>query len=316
MDTNLTWAEEDVNLWKGWTYSPEKNRYYFNDIGNEATITTNRLTKGTGGDLGEHIGDSNITDDGTVVSINIKTCITGSLSHGLLTTTSGDYSHAEGYYTFATAPRSHAEGFEAVASGTGSHAEGTQTVALGEYSHAEGIISVASGAYSHAEGYGSIAIGTGSHAEGFAYAIGNYSHAEGQATYAYGVASHTEGVNTETSGAYSHAEGYGTVASGAFQHVSGQYNLHGDTTSLLIIGNGTDNLNRSDIFRITPTDVQITGSVKITNSLTVGGLILGQDSAQISGSFAVTGSYVAPSGNTVSSDAMIQSALLYLSNNC
>ena len=24
MADNLTWAEEDVNLWKGWTYSPEK----------------------------------------------------------------------------------------------------------------------------------------------------------------------------------------------------------------------------------------------------------------------------------------------------
>ena len=36
MADNLTWAEEDVNLWKGWTYSPEKNRYYFNDIGNES----------------------------------------------------------------------------------------------------------------------------------------------------------------------------------------------------------------------------------------------------------------------------------------
>ena len=36
MDTNLTWAEEDVNLWKGWTYSIKKNRYYFNDIGDES----------------------------------------------------------------------------------------------------------------------------------------------------------------------------------------------------------------------------------------------------------------------------------------
>jgi hypothetical protein len=36
MDTNLTWAEEDVNLWKGWTYSLEKNRYYFDDIGDES----------------------------------------------------------------------------------------------------------------------------------------------------------------------------------------------------------------------------------------------------------------------------------------
>ena len=33
---NLTWAEEENNLWKGWTYSLEKNRYYFNDVGNES----------------------------------------------------------------------------------------------------------------------------------------------------------------------------------------------------------------------------------------------------------------------------------------
>lgn len=34
MDTNLTW--DDGDIWKGWTYSPEKNRYYFDDIGNES----------------------------------------------------------------------------------------------------------------------------------------------------------------------------------------------------------------------------------------------------------------------------------------
>ena len=33
--TNLTW-NEDNGLWKGWTYSPEKNRYYFDDIGIES----------------------------------------------------------------------------------------------------------------------------------------------------------------------------------------------------------------------------------------------------------------------------------------
>jgi hypothetical protein len=36
IDTNLTWAEEELNLWKGWTYSLEKNRYYFNDVGSES----------------------------------------------------------------------------------------------------------------------------------------------------------------------------------------------------------------------------------------------------------------------------------------
>lgn len=33
---NLTWAEGD--LWYGWTYSPEKQRYYFEDIGYESLI--------------------------------------------------------------------------------------------------------------------------------------------------------------------------------------------------------------------------------------------------------------------------------------
>ena len=36
INTNLTWAEEEVNLWKGWTYSPEMNKYFFDDVGNES----------------------------------------------------------------------------------------------------------------------------------------------------------------------------------------------------------------------------------------------------------------------------------------
>ena len=51
----------------------------FNNIGNEITIGTNRITKGSAGDLGEHITSSNITDTGTIVSINSATEITGSL---------------------------------------------------------------------------------------------------------------------------------------------------------------------------------------------------------------------------------------------
>jgi hypothetical protein len=51
----------------------------FNDVGNEATIPKDYLTKGTGGDLGEHIGPSNIQDTGTLVSINSNTQITGSV---------------------------------------------------------------------------------------------------------------------------------------------------------------------------------------------------------------------------------------------
>ena len=36
--TNLTWLDEESGLWKGWSYNSEKNRYYFDDIGNESIM--------------------------------------------------------------------------------------------------------------------------------------------------------------------------------------------------------------------------------------------------------------------------------------
>jgi hypothetical protein len=33
---NLTWLEGDI--WYGWTYNSDKNRYYFDDIGNESIM--------------------------------------------------------------------------------------------------------------------------------------------------------------------------------------------------------------------------------------------------------------------------------------
>ena len=38
VQTNLTWAEEELGIWKGWTYSPKNNRYYFDDIGHESIL--------------------------------------------------------------------------------------------------------------------------------------------------------------------------------------------------------------------------------------------------------------------------------------
>ncbi len=34
--SNLTWDED--GKWKGWTYNRNKNRYYFDDIGNESIM--------------------------------------------------------------------------------------------------------------------------------------------------------------------------------------------------------------------------------------------------------------------------------------
>ena len=48
----------------------------YNNLGNETYLTSNRLPKGSGV---EHLRDSNITDTGTVVSVNSNTQVTGSL---------------------------------------------------------------------------------------------------------------------------------------------------------------------------------------------------------------------------------------------
>jgi hypothetical protein len=116
--------------------------------------------------------------------------------------------------------------------------QGQSTQTTGNYSRAYGNSSIASGDYSHAEGNST-------------EAIGQSSHAEGQFTLTMGTAAHSEGAGTVALGNFSHAEGTFTVASGSSQHVQGRYNTHGDTTSLMIVGNGTSDNNRKDAFKVT-----------------------------------------------------------------
>lgn len=199
----------------------------------------------------------------------------------------GAVSIAEGGNNEASGIYSHAEGYNTTASGGFSHAEGNNTIASGDYSHTEGLNTTASGLYSHAEGWGSSA-SRGAHAEGnnatasnFSHAEGSYtnasnnSHAEGYLTTASGAYSHAEGRDTTASGDCAHAEGYGTTAggyshaegygceargqgshaqnegtvAGANQTALGKYNI-ADTTNAVIIGNGSDNNNRSNALTI------------------------------------------------------------------
>ena len=224
----------------------------------------------------------------------------GSFSHaeGILNVARGEGSHAEGNYTLSSGGISHAEGSFTVSSGNGSHAEGSSTTSTGQSSHAEGTSTNSIGSYSHAEGIGTITTAGFSHAEGsatrtdgqashsegyyttasaeFSHAEGSYniargpySHAEGSGSISFGTGSHAEGISTVAFGTGSHAEGSGSIASGSHQHVSGRFNQHGNLTSLVVVGNGTSNASRSDIFRINPTDVQITGSLALSGSFTV-----------------------------------------------
>jgi hypothetical protein len=136
---------------------------------------------------------------------------------------------------------------------------------------------------------GNIATGEHSHAEGsVTKAIGNYSHAEGDFTQAKGDYSHAEGQETIASGSYSHAEGYQTIALGQRQHVTGQYNFVSPVQSAFIVGNGTDNSNRSNLIHAAGNTVEISGSLNVTDS--INGTINATNGV-ISGSSQLTSSY-------------------------
>jgi hypothetical protein len=210
---------------------------------------------------------------------------------GLLTTATADYSHAEGWNTYTLGLYSHTEGEGNTAEGIASHAEGRSTLAYGAYSHSEGSNTTASGSYSHSEGYQTLTLGSYSHAEGrTSSASGDYSHAEGYAssapgdgahaegrtTIASGVGAHSEGRGTIAAAIYSHAAGYetiasgsysyvggrGTISSGSYQHIVGKYNVRGNSTSLFIVGDGSDDTNggRHDVLRVNSGSVEVTGS--------------------------------------------------------
>lgn len=126
----------------------------------------------------------------------------------------GNYSCAEGGYTYAIGQYSHAEGYYTTAFGISSHSEGgstgaalTQIGSLGTDTTNSDIITTWDTKKF------SLAKGNSSHVEGMdCLALGDYSHAEGYGTTASGKYSHTEGYYTTALGENSHAEGYSTNA--------------------------------------------------------------------------------------------------------
>ena len=221
------------------------------------------------------------------------TTASGDYSHaeGNTTTASGNYSHAEGNTTTASGNYSHAEGSSTTASGSYSHAEGQGTTASGNYSHAEGLSTTASGYSSHAEGQGTTASGNYSHAEGSGtIASGSFSHAEGDTSIALGDYSHAEGESTVAYGPVSHAEGLHTIASGSGQLAAGKYNTHNNLDSLVVIGNGVDDANRSDLALFN--SQSITFNQPVTGSIFTGSFV-----GDGSGLTGISASYLASSAS-------------------
>ena len=228
-------------------------------------------------------GNTSTGDDGNLAMgvDNTATGLNGAAAIGNHNTASGSSAIALGDNNTASSYASAALGYQSEASGTYSIAEGFYAAASGSIAHAEGDHTEASGDMSHAEGYYTEASGDyGAHAEGNnTVASGNNSHAEGFHTVASGGdGAHAEGYQTQAIGYRSHAEGNGTIAGSSEQHVSGKFNIaDNDYTYAEIIGNGTDDNNRSNARALDWSGNEyLAGDVIINNSTTpvsVGGVI-------------------------------------------
>ena len=198
----------------------------------------------------------------TIAEHNLKadksdTVLDTTLSHGRKTnTTVGEGSIAYGINVEASGASSAAFGSLTVASGECAIAQGDQSIASGISSHAEGREAAASDYFSHAEGEKTNASGYASHAEGFGSAAsGRFSHAEGAGNlYLDPATGSLVARGPFASGHASHAEGVETIATCYAQHAAGAFNLpdtsteddHGRGTFIEIIGNGSDDSNRSN----------------------------------------------------------------------
>jgi hypothetical protein len=294
-----SWAIDDTSHAEGWytiamwrSHSEGESTY----AGGKYSHAEGSQTKALG-EASHAEGNSTIAFGERSHAEGNDTLSSGSYSHseGSQTEASGEAAHSEGWASLASGAHSHAEGYGTEAVGVGSHAEGSGSVAFGEYSHAEGEASLASGSYSHAEGQGTIASGSHSHAQGFGtIARGMWSHAAGSGSFANGEGAHAEGKDVTASGDYSFAGGFlseaagdasfafgsgsiavsdfsfavgaGTIASGSAQFAAGMFNKSLNADSLFVIGNGSDDENRNDIFLVNNASVMV-GSASVASDV-------------------------------------------------
>lgn len=137
----------------------------------------------------------------------------------------------------------------------------------------------------------------------------NPAHAQGASAQALGSYSHAEGGSKDmgipgglTLADGSHAEGLHTIALGVGQHVQGQFNVPSTAQSAFIIGNGTDNDNRSNLVFASGSQFQVTGSIQVSGSIIAQGNITmpnrpafrvtGASTSNISATTTISGSAV------------------------
>lgn len=116
--------------------------------------------------VGKNVDGTIYTIDGVEVAAGVGAEVFNDYAYNIAT---GEYSHAEGGFSYAAGDYSHAEGLSTIANLNCSHAEGNLTVANGDCSHAEGEGTVANGSHQHVQGKYNIA----DEEDKYAHIVGN-----------------------------------------------------------------------------------------------------------------------------------------------
>ncbi|MHC4086575.1 MAG: LamG-like jellyroll fold domain-containing protein [Planctomycetota bacterium] len=216
-----------------------------------------------------------------------------SVALGNGTTASGDYSTAMGYSTEASGDYSIAGGRDANALGNGSVAFGRQTQASGDYSFAAGYgtnatadefglgMSTAIGVETTASGYISTAMGLQTTASAYistamgqrTTASGNVSTAIGNTTTASGFSSTAMGCGSEAAEDYSIAAGYDVQATEDYSIAFGKYSIN-DVADSFTVGYGSGEGSEQVDFRVRSGQVNVYGDLDVTDTVTMGTLVL------------------------------------------
>ena len=135
------------------------------------------------------------------------------------------------------------------------------------------------------------------------YSNGNVIFGDDSLKFNYVSKSLQNGLSSSAIGLYSHAGGRNTYAYGDYQSVVGQFNVNSphNTTSLFIVGGGTNDGNRADILLVNSGGLIVNGNISASNMT---GSLLGTASYSdnsISSSYALTSSYALNGGTGGSS---------------
>lgn len=227
---------------------------------------------------------STSTYNGYSLGVNELLSARGTFAFGYGNKISNDFAMAFGLGNTVSGQAGMALGWNNTVSGNGSFVEGSQNIASGIYAHSEGYQTKANGHITHAEGYQTEAKGSFSHAEGFnTIADGLYSHVEGYQTTASGTSSNAMGINTMANSSGMHAQGifnkedniifpkwvkntsyviddcvtygefgYKCIVANSDETFNAEHwkCLFRNGATAFVIGNGTDNLARSNAYKV------------------------------------------------------------------